>query len=86
MYENLARYAGALAVRETSSAFGAGTLGLEDFTHGSYGLEGFADTGYHDTLGRVVLRADVRRRRAGSVAHEQPGGGARAAGVGAVLP
>lgn len=52
MYENLTRYAGALAGHETSNAFGAGTLGLEDFTRDFCGLEGFADTGYHDTLER----------------------------------
>lgn len=52
MYKNLTQYAGTLAGRETSCAFGAGTLGLEDFTRDFYALEGFADTGYHDALER----------------------------------
>lgn len=52
MYKNLTRYAGALTGRKTSCAFGAGTLGLEDFKRNFYALEGFADTGYHGTLER----------------------------------
>lgn len=48
MYERLTKYVGTLADRETSSRFGCGTIGMDDF----YGTEGFTDTGYFSTLER----------------------------------
>ncbi len=52
MYERLTKYAGTLAGRETSSRFGCGTIGMNDFIDDFYGTEGFTDTSYFSTLER----------------------------------
>lgn len=52
MYERLTKYVGELAGRDAGVELGGGTLGLEDFVSDFYGLDGFADTDYFETLRR----------------------------------
>ena len=59
MYERLTKYAGTLAGRETSSRFGCGTIGMDEFIDDFYGTEGFADTGYFSPLERHGVDASA---------------------------
>ncbi len=52
MYERLTKYAGTLAGRKTEAPDSWWTVGMGDFIDDFYGLEGFTDTGYMDTLER----------------------------------